>query len=270
MEQTTNYGFNVPIGSDLVNPLVQDFPNWTNLDTLLRNIANTGIGTANEVKTGTVHALTRADDLIPVFRFQATSNFETNDTFTVDGQQVSALSVDGQTLRNGAYVIGSMVLCELRDNLLTVYISGSTDAATLEGHSASYFATVSDLQTVDDKTDANKVLIDQIEDDLSGKNITFTNTSTRTPQYVNCQRVGNMCNISIYFPAGTPSATIGRLNVTAKGRQYGVSYIARGNDIAVRSVFIENNDNEIQFSDPPYVMLENYDFVLTLTFVCND
>lgn len=168
MNQTTNYNFNVPVGSDIVNPLVQDFPNWESLDSILRNVANTGITTATHTKTGTIHTLTFSETTVPMIRFQATADFNTNDTFTVNGLSVSALTVTGEALPNGAFVIGSMVLCELRDNLLTVYTSG-TDANTLEGHPASYFATDSDLQTVDDKADANRVLIDQINTDLLDK-----------------------------------------------------------------------------------------------------
>ena len=170
MNQTSNYGFNVPVGADIVNPLVQDFPNWESLDTILRNIANTGIVTATHTKSGTIHTLSFTDTTVPMIRFQATADFNTNDTFTVNGLSVSALTVSGEGLPDGAFVIGSMVLCELRDNLLTVYTSGS-DATTLEGHPASYFATASDLQTVDDKADANKVLIDQINDDITINNI---------------------------------------------------------------------------------------------------
>lgn len=166
MNQTTNYNFNVPVGSDVVNPLVQDFPNWTSLDSILRNIANTGITTATHTKSGTIHTLSFTDTTVPMIRFQATADFNTNDTFTVNGLSVSALTVAGESLPDGAFVIGSMVLCELRDNLLTVYSSGS-DASTLEGHPASYFATDSDLQTVDGKADANKILIDQLESDVS-------------------------------------------------------------------------------------------------------
>jgi len=161
MNQTTNYNFNVPVGSDIVNPLVQDFPNWESLDSILRNVANTGITTATHTKTGTIHTLTFSETTVPMIRFQATADFNTNDTFTVNGVSVSALTVAGESLPDGAFVIGSMVLCELRDNLLTVYSSGS-DASTLEGHPASYFATDSDLQTVDGKADANKTLIDNL------------------------------------------------------------------------------------------------------------
>lgn len=167
--RTTNYNFIIGEGSDVVNPLTQIFPNFTSLDDILRNIANTGITTATELVTGSVHALTRSDANVSVFRFQATSNFTGGETFTVDGAQVTALDVAGETLRTGAYIVGSMVLCELRDTLLTIYTSGSSDADTLEGHPASYFATNSDLDTVNNKADANKDLIDGLTEDKQNK-----------------------------------------------------------------------------------------------------
>ena len=108
MNQTTNYNFNVPVGSDIVNPLVQDFPNWESLDTILRNVANTGITTATHTKTGTIHTLTFSETTIPMIRFQATADFNTNDTFTVNGVSVSALTVSGESLPGGAFVIGSI------------------------------------------------------------------------------------------------------------------------------------------------------------------
>ena len=132
--RTTNYNLIIGEGSDVVNPLTQIFPNFTSLDDILRNIADSGITTATELVTGTVHALTRTDTHVSVFRFQATSNYTSGETFTVDGVQVTALDVSGEALRTGAYIVGSMVLCELRDTLLTVYTSGGTDARTLEGH----------------------------------------------------------------------------------------------------------------------------------------
>lgn len=216
MNQTTNYNFNVPVGSDIVNPLVQDFPNWETLDTILRNVANTGITTATHTKTGTIHTLTFSETTVPMIRFQATADFNTNDTFTVNGVSVSALTVAGESLPDGAFVIGSMVLCELRDNLLTVYSSGS-DASTLGGHPASYFATASDLQIVDDKADANKVLIDQINLDLddmaSVRNVTLlTNiniipNSDGTFQITNASLVGKMPSGSAIIFSGSHTGT---------------------------------------------------------------
>ena len=172
--RTTNYNLIIGEGSDVVNPLTQIFPNFTSLDDILRNIADSGITTATELVTGTVHALTRTDTHVSVFRFQATSNYTSGETFTVDGVQVTALDVSGEALRTGAYIVGSMVLCELRDTLLTVYTSGGTDARTLEGHPASYFATNSALNTVDDKADANKLLIDGLTLDLNQVSLQLT------------------------------------------------------------------------------------------------
>lgn len=197
--RTTNYNFIIGEGSDVVNPLTQIFPNFTSLDDILRSIANTGITTATELVTGTVHALTRTDANVSVFRFQATGNFTAGETFTVDGAQVTALDVSGETLRTGAYIIGSMVLCELRDTLLTVYTSGSTDAATLEGHSASYFASASDLVTVDNKTNANALLIGG----LTTRVESVENATTRFSQVISTshginvtfQRIGNVCSL---------------------------------------------------------------------------
>ena len=153
---TTNYGWNISEGSDLVNPLTDIFPNFESLDTDLKNVSDASIGEATELKTGTVHALTRSDTDKDVFKFTATSNFTAGDTFTVDSEQVSALTTSGEQLTTGCYIIGSEVLVAKKGTLLTFYISNViTDASTLEGHSASYFATASDLSN----TDANLLAV---------------------------------------------------------------------------------------------------------------
>ena len=147
---TTNYGWNISEGSDLVNPLTDIFPNFESLDTDLKGVSDSAIGTATELKTGTVHALTRDDTSRDVFKFTATSNFTAGDTFTVDAEQVSALTTSGEQLTTGCYIIGSEVLVAKKGTLLTFYISNViTDASTLEGHSASYFAAASDLADTD-------------------------------------------------------------------------------------------------------------------------
>ena len=145
---TTNYGWNISEGTDLVNPLTDIFPNFESQDTDLKNVSDCSIGTATELKTGTVHALTRDDSDKNVFKFTATSNFTAGDTFTVDGDQVSALTTAGEQLQTGCYIIGSEVLVLKKGTLLTMYVS-TDNAITLEGHSASYFATASDLSNTD-------------------------------------------------------------------------------------------------------------------------
>lgn len=148
---TTNYGFNISEGTDLVNPLVDIFPNWTALDSDLKSVSDRAIGTATELTTGTVHALTRADIDRDVFVFTATSNFTAGDTFTLDGTQVSALTPAGEQLATGCYIIGSDVIVSVHGTLMTMYVSPTkvADSDKLDGHDSAYFATASDLGTTD-------------------------------------------------------------------------------------------------------------------------
>lgn len=150
MNTTTNYGLKLYEGTDLFNPLTVENVNTGDIDTALKAVSDHAVGTATELTTGTVHALTRADTDRDVFRFVATSNFTAGDTFTLDGTQVSALTPDGQPLATGSYVIGSTVLCALHDTLITVYVNPAKakDADMLDGHDSSYYATDSDLDTV--------------------------------------------------------------------------------------------------------------------------
>ena len=144
---TTNYGFNISEGSDLVNPLTDIFPNFEDIDTDLKSVSDDAIGTATELLTGTVHALTRADSDRDCIRFTATSNFTAGETFTVDGVQVTALTPDGQTLATGSYIMGSEVFAILKGTLLTVYVSPAKakDSDLLDGHDSTYFAKDSDM-----------------------------------------------------------------------------------------------------------------------------
>ncbi len=150
MGTTPNYNFNVPVGSDIVNLLTQNNPNWEALDTILKTISNTGVGTATELKTGTVHSLTRSDTDRKVFTFVATTNFVAGETFLLDGEQVTALTASGEQLSTGCYVIGSNVLVSVHDTLLTFYVPESTakDAQRLGGELPSHYATESDLEDI--------------------------------------------------------------------------------------------------------------------------
>ena len=145
--QTTNYGFNISEGTDLVNPLTDIFPNFEDIDTNLKSVSDRAVGTATELVTGTVHALVRSDSDRNVFTFTATSNFEAGETFTLDGVQVTALTPDGQTLSTGCYIIGSEVLVAVKGTLMTVYVNPSKalDSDKLDGHDSTYYATASDV-----------------------------------------------------------------------------------------------------------------------------
>jgi hypothetical protein len=150
MNTTTNYGLKLYEGTDLFNPLTVENVNTGDIDDAMKAISDHSVGTATELTTGTVHALTRADTDRNVFLFVATSNFTAGDTFVLDGTQVSALTPDGQQLATGSYVIGSTVLCALHDTLITVYVNPAKakDADMLDGHDSSYYATDEDLDTV--------------------------------------------------------------------------------------------------------------------------
>lgn len=120
MQYTTHYNLNLPEGPDIVNPLVQDNPNYTAIDTALYNNKLRVIGSASEVKSGTVHAITRSDTDINVFKFVSTSDYVTGDTFTVDGVTVTARVADGSTIPNGAFKINSTVLAVLDGTILNL------------------------------------------------------------------------------------------------------------------------------------------------------
>ena len=153
--QTTNYGYNISEGSDLVNPLVDIFPNWEAIDSDLKDVSDDAVGRATELTTGTVHALTRSDTDRDVFVFTATSNFTAGDTFTLDGTQVSALTPAGEQLASGCYIIGSDVLVAVHGTLMTMYVSPTkvADSDKLDGHDSTYFATASDVSDLSDDLD---------------------------------------------------------------------------------------------------------------------
>lgn len=149
MRKTTNYELNIAEGSDRYNHLTIDNPNYDKIDTTMKENEDSAVQTATELKSGTVHAITRNKPNASMFRFVATSDFNSGETFTVDGQQVTALLPNGATLGTGAYHINANVLCCLVGTNMTVYTVGTAeniDATTLEGHGVDYFATAEGLE----------------------------------------------------------------------------------------------------------------------------
>lgn len=171
MRYSENYELNLVEGSDIVNPLVQDVPNYEAIDAAMFKNKEHSVGVATELKTGTVHALTRQNEDAAVFRFTATSDYTVGDTFEVDGVQVSALLVDGTTLPNRCYIIGSEVLASLKGTLLTVYANRTTasDSDKLGGQLPAYYATDADLDALENVVDAHTDQITQINSNLTEK-----------------------------------------------------------------------------------------------------
>ena len=124
MTTTTYYNLNIVEGTDIVNPLIVDNPNYEKIDETMHNNAVAGVTIATEIANATVHAITRENSDCAVIRFIATSRWKAGDTATVDGVPVTALLPSGETLPDGAYVINANVLCILTGTNLTVYVGG--------------------------------------------------------------------------------------------------------------------------------------------------
>ena len=132
MIQTNNYEFNIVEGNDIVNPLVQLNPNFTKLDTILKAVADSGIGTALQVKSGINHAITKDDDCA-VFKFVATADYRTGDTFSLNGDTVTLRCMDGTVPKDRAFVINQTVECAINGTLLTLIGgAGSVGASDVE------------------------------------------------------------------------------------------------------------------------------------------
>lgn len=125
MTTTTYYDLNIVEGTDIVNPLTVDNPNYQKIDETMHNNAVAGVTLATEIANATVHAITRENSDCSVIRFIATSRWKAGDTATVDGVPVTALLPNGETLPDGAYVINANILCILTGTNLTVYVGGN-------------------------------------------------------------------------------------------------------------------------------------------------
>lgn len=171
MQYTTHFNLNLPEGTDVVNPLVQDNPNYTAIDTAMFANKQAVIGTASEVASGTAHAITRANTDSNYFRFTATSNWTAGDTMTVDGLTVSVYLSDGQTPASGAYVINSEVFCMISGTRVTLLTSGNQTAAQTTYSNAVSGLTATNVQDAIDETDSKVVsianMIDTGNPDLS-------------------------------------------------------------------------------------------------------
>ena len=122
MTNTTYYNLNIVEGTDIVNPLTVDNPNYEKIDETMHNNAVAGVTLATEIANATVHAITRENSDCAVIRFIATSRWKAGDTATVDGVPVTTLLPNGETLPDGAYIINANVLCILTGTNLTVYV----------------------------------------------------------------------------------------------------------------------------------------------------
>ena len=171
MTQTTNYDLNIVEGSDVVNPLVQTNPNFTKIDEVMKANEIRGIATSTEVKSGTNHAITR-NVANAVFRFVATSDFRTGDTFSVDGTTVTATLVDGTLPKDRAFVVGTSVLCIL-DGIRLTFVNCESSPTDINASDVNYDNTESGLDgtKVQSAIDEIAEIIDIIKSNIDTNDI---------------------------------------------------------------------------------------------------
>lgn len=191
MQYTPHYNLNLPEGTDIVNPLVQDNPNYTAIDTAMYANKLRVVGTATELTTGTVHALTRSDTDIDAFKFVATSDYIFGDTFTVDGIAVTATQADGTSLKNHAYVINSTVLAILNGTKLQIINAvGASDASGIAYDNSTSGLSATNVQTAVDEIDTI------LDGSASGISINSAYVTAVAGVYQKYSKVGHIHNIS--------------------------------------------------------------------------
>ena len=126
MTNTTNYQLKKVEGGDLFNPLTQINPNWDDIDEAMKANQEAGVTNAAHNKSGTLHAIVRNTAGVPVLRFTATGDFRTGDTFTVDGQNVTARLPDGTSLPDYAFRINSNIIAIQAGGVLTIVTNGAS------------------------------------------------------------------------------------------------------------------------------------------------
>ena len=166
MNQSTNYNFNLPEGTDLVNPLTQLIPNWSNLDTILKGVQDATFQNATETVALGVHAITRLNPDAKLLKWIATANFEAGDTFTIDGISTPAALPSGESLGDDAYIAGAVVIAALNadESALTVFVTSgavavASDSERLGGKLPSYYAKKTEVDDAQNTADAASIAI---------------------------------------------------------------------------------------------------------------
>ena len=176
MQYTSNYNLITVEGTDVVNPLVQMNPNFTDIDAAMFANKQATIGTATELTAGTVHSITRTNPDSNYFRFTATSNWTAGDTMNVDGVSVSVYLTDGTTPGTGSYVINSEVLAMISGSRVTLFVSTSP-INSLDADQITFDPTGTGLNPAD--TDVDKAIKD-LDGMINKGSITVTSDGVKT------------------------------------------------------------------------------------------
>lgn len=227
MQYTPNYNLITVEGTDVVNPLVQMNPNFTDIDAAMFANKQAVIGSATEITSGTVHSITRANPDSNYFRFTATSNWTAGDSMNVDGVTVSVYLTDGTTPESGSYVINSEVLGMISGSRVTLFVSSQKQQTasdvtydnTVSGLTANNVQTA--IDEIDVSVDSAATSISQLNDRVSaneydtgasftiptdGSIVTFPSDGyvSLFAQY----GTGNLVYVKIYGTTGTGSLEV--------------------------------------------------------------
>ena len=235
MRQTNNFNLTIPEGSDNVNILTQITPNFESIDGIMKDNENAGVQVATELYSNNIHAITRTKDDASVMRFTATSRFTLGDTFTVDGVQVTALAPSGEQLPDGAFIVGSEVLAILKGTLLTVFAGAkATDSAKLNGQSASFYATKTEVDNAQDLAKSASTVAQENLNKVSNIGVIYKNSSYIT------------------IPSGNTGAIITSLQLP-KGK-YIIGYKGNfaGNTNGLRALLLDTSNSPASFNSTYY------------------
>lgn len=238
MTNTTNFNFTIPDGSDNVNLLTQNFPNWTNLDAILKAIKDTGVTTATATKTGTNFAVVRSDADCNFFRFIATANYVAGDTFTVDGVPVTATSAAGTALPSGAFVINQSVIAIVNSGVLTVLVGGglsSVDASDVDYDNTGSGLTATDVQDAIDELKADMPIVPA---SYAASAITYDNTVSGLAAADVQDAIDELAAAIVKETPITGHIGTGAINPTTYYAIHdGITYPASGSSITVPSLY---------------------------------
>lgn len=235
-EKSTHYNLDILKGNDIYNPNIA-FDNFEKIDTDMYKIDTNAVHSAVHILSGSVNTLTRTNTDFNIFKFVATAPYTANQTFTVDGQQVSAYTTNGQPLDTNCYVIGATVLCALNGSILTLFVRSSgtvENSLLLNNHPDTYFAV---------KGDTTKTLkdVDELASRaISQANVANTNANSKISQkFLNCPiRNKNDDTISnwINYPSGL--YWVGDFTTIERPFQYGVIFHFNHDKNEILQIFI--------------------------------
>lgn len=259
MQSTTNYGLNIVEGTDIVNPLTQFNPNFTDIDSIMKANADASVDHATCIKTGTVHAITRTNTDANVFRFTATGNWNTGDTMTVDGTLVSVYVSDGTAPSNNCFVINTEVLAAIQGTRVTLYVnSGDASNISFDDTSVSYTANnvQSAIEAASTATGTEYSAGVSVKQKIDNYNvITFSSNANINGAKVEVYEHLDFIIVSFEnaeVTANLPATTdMISLSVNAKFQTTGViyAYSSGGNTFKTIPIYLNKNNGVIRCTD---------------------